>query len=138
MRAVVCPHCGYDFPPSSPAPAPAPSWDAIGFGSLWLVSGIIVAFFIPGRAADWCLVGFAITAGLASILSGVRPLLGPDAARIAGPAAVACAVIATGAAVTGLWLGERDFMLVVWLIFIGGAALLGGVPLLRRWIRRRA
>jgi hypothetical protein len=94
-------------------------------------------FFIPGRAADWWLVGFFITAGLAAALGGVRPLLGPDGARLAGVSAIACAVIATGAAIVSLWLGERDSKLVLWLVVVVGACVLGGVPLLVRRIRGR-
>jgi hypothetical protein len=47
------------------------------FGSLWVVGGVVVVFLSPGEAPDWFLVGFGITGGLAGVLAGVRPLLGP-------------------------------------------------------------
>jgi hypothetical protein len=93
------------------------------FGSLWVVGGVVVVFLSPGEAPDWFLVGFGITGGLAGVLAGVRPLLGPDAARLAGLAAVTCAVIATGFAIAGVWLGERDTRVVLWLVVFGVWAL---------------
>jgi hypothetical protein len=93
-------------------------------------------FLSQGRASDWCLAGFAVTGGLAGVLSGVRPLLGPDAARLAGPAAVGCAVIATDTGIACVWLGERDTSVVVWLVVVAGLGLVWGVPLLVRQVHR--
>jgi hypothetical protein len=137
QRAAACPHCAYDFPTSPPVPASGPDWLAIVFGSLWVVCGAALVFFSPGRTSDWCLAGFAITGGLTGFLVGVRPLLGPDAARLAGPAAVSCAAIATIAAVASLCLGERDSDVVIWLVVAGSLGVFYGVRLLLRRVRGR-
>jgi hypothetical protein len=104
---------------------------------LWVAGGVGSLFPSPRRLSDWCLTSFAVVAGLAGILVGVRPLLGPDAARLAGRAAVGCAVLATGAGLASLWLGERDSTIVVWLIFAGGVVVFWAVRLAWR-VRGRA
>jgi hypothetical protein len=131
-RAAACPHCGYDFPASPPGPAAGPSWVALGFAALWVVAGVVGLFLSPARASDWCLVGFAIAGGLAGVLWEVEPLLGPEAARLAGPAAAGCAVLATGAAIACVWLGERDTNVVVWLALVAAALAWGAWRVLRR------
>jgi hypothetical protein len=89
---------------------------------LGVVGGVVVVFLSPVGVPDWCLVAFGITGGLAWVLAGVRPLLGPDAARLADPAAVTCAVIATGFGIAGVLLGERG-MSVLWVVAFGVWAL---------------
>jgi hypothetical protein len=105
---------------------------------LLIACGVGLAFVGPGRASDWCLAAFAVSVGLCGFLSGARPLLGPDAARLVGPAAVACAVIATGAGVASLWLGATDPLVVLWLVAVGGAGVAWAVPPLVRRMRGRS
>jgi hypothetical protein len=105
-------------------------------GLLLVASGIAGPFLTPGRASDWCLAVFLVTLGLAGFLSGVQPLLGPDAKRLAGPAGMVCAAIATAAGIASLWLGERDTMVVLWVVVAGATILFWGMRMLRRQIKR--
>lgn len=126
-RAAVCPHCGYDFPTAPASESSRIHWAAVVFGVIWFAGGIGVLVFREPGAAPWFLAAFGITAGGASFLAGVRPLLSPEAARLASPLLLLLAILATSSAIACIYLGEWNVAPFLWLILITGQLVYKGV-----------